>query len=72
MIRIWLPGPSTAETDDAAGASLVRLHGFVEHVGAGRSSAFRGLDELEALLLSAVRRDREAADREPDPVWGGR
>ena len=56
VVRVWLPAkaPSDAEPE------LVRLHGLVEHVGTGRSSAFQGLDELEALLLSTVRRSRSA------------
>ena len=57
VIRVWLPGQSDREP----AVGLTRLHGMVEHVGTGRSSAFTGLDELEALLLSAVQRDRRPA-----------
>jgi hypothetical protein len=69
VIRVWLPATSAPE----AGTGLIRLHGVVEHVASGRSGAFRGLDELEALVLSAVRRDRhdERATEPPVPTRRG-
>lgn len=56
VVRVWLPAQASSDREP----ELVRLHGLVEHVGTGRSSAFQGLDELEALLLSTARRDRRA------------
>ena len=60
VVRIW---QAAAPGEGRAARGLRRLHGVVEHVASGRSSAFRGLDELGALILSS----REAA-REPDEL----
>ena len=55
VVRIWLP----ATDGKPRPAEWSRLHGYMEHVATATSSAFNGIDELEALLLAAVRRDHE-------------
>jgi hypothetical protein len=50
VIRMWIPaGGSPLEEGDGP------VRGFVDHVASGRSTAFKGSDEMVALLLAALR-----------------
>lgn len=51
VVRIWVP----AEAGSAGGG--LELHGFVEHVGSGRSGAFQSAEELLALITAEVSGD---------------
>jgi hypothetical protein len=50
VIRVW--SPASPGTPPIPG--LRRPHGLIEHVASGRSSTFRGLDELAALILTQL------------------
>jgi hypothetical protein len=50
VVRVWLP----SENEPGNGSSLMTVRGFLEHVASGKSSAFAGTAELEALILSAL------------------
>ena len=53
VIRLWSPADPAAPPDDAP-------HGVIQHVGTGRSSAFRDGDELLALLRDLPRQDGQS------------
>lgn len=63
VVRVWQPSEQEAPQTPA----LTTVRGFLEHVGSGRSSAFAGTAELEALILAGLRGSNEAADRVPAP-----
>jgi hypothetical protein len=60
VVRVWEPAPAEERTRE-----MRSVHGLVEHVASGRSSAFRGLDELAALILTTVAPGADAGTDEP-------
>jgi len=66
VVRIWRRSPS----GERSRRGLESINGVVEHVATGRSSAFRGVAELGALMLSGP--EWPAGQDDPDPLLDAR